>query len=132
MGPRKPTLSPLVLVVEDTPDARDFFVECLVRGGFRCVSAGDGVEAVRLAGEMLPALVLMDMSLPHMDGWEAVRRLKADPRTRAIPVIAVTAFALDYAERDALAAGCDDYLVKPCTPDRLVGAVSKALVPSRA
>lgn len=112
-----------ILLVEDNDMNRDMLSRRLLRRGYELVFAGDGQAAVEMALSESPRLVLMDMGLPVMDGWEATRRIKADPRTRAIPVIALTAHAM-AADRDkALAAGCDDFDTKPVDIERLVARI---------
>jgi two-component system cell cycle response regulator DivK len=105
-----------VLVVEDDMDNRCIVVKVLAADGYQVVEAIDGVEALERARQELPHLILMDLALPNMDGWEATRQLKMDPATQAIPVVAVTAFAMRGDEEQARAAGCDDYLPKPVRP----------------
>ena len=105
-----------ILVVEDDMDNRRIVVKVLVVEGYEVIEAIDGVEALTRAREELPNLILMDLALPKMDGWEATRQLKMDPVTRAIPVVALTAFAMRGDEEQARAAGCDDYLPKPVRP----------------
>ena len=117
-----------VLLVEDNPENRDMLSRRLIRRGFEVSFAVDGEEAVARTRAELPDIVLMDLSLPVMDGWEATRRLKADPTTRAIPVIALTAHAMAGDREKALAAGCDDYDTKPVDLDRLLGKI-RALAP---
>lgn len=112
-----------VLLVEDNDMNRDMLLRRLQRKGFDVLTALDGEEAIRMAQQFLPALVLMDMSLPVLDGWEATRRLKADPATRHIPVIALTAHALP-AERDrALEAGCAAFETKPIDFPKLLAVM---------
>jgi CheY-like chemotaxis protein len=109
-----------VLLVEDNEMNRDMLSRRLSRKGFDVVMAVDGAEALEMAVSQAPALILMDMNLPLIDGWEATRRLKADPATQAIPVIGLTAYAMD-ADRDrCLEAGCDDYDTKPVELPRLL------------
>ena len=116
-----------LLLVEDNEMNRDMLSRRLLRRGYELVYAMDGEEAVAMARAEAPALVLMDMGLPVIDGWEATRRLKADPLTRGIPVIALTAHAM-AADRDkCLAAGCDDFDTKPVDIARLLGKI-QALV----
>ena len=98
--------------------------------GFRVVEASNGAEAVEKALELTPDLILMDLSLPGMDGWEATRRLKADRRTKHIPVVALTGHALSGFWDMAKKAGCDAFVTKPCLPDRLVGEVRRLLASS--
>ncbi len=118
-----------VLLVEDNEMNRDMLSRRLARNGFEVVMAVDGQQAVDMATSENPAIILMDMSLPVMDGWEATRRVKADPATKAIPVIALTAHAMSEDEKKARDAGCDDFDTKPVDIQRLVGKM-KALVGS--
>lgn len=104
---------PKVLVVEDNELNRDMLTRRLARKGYETVSAVDGREGVAMARTAQPDLILMDMSLPVLDGWAATRELKAAPETRAIPVIALTAHAMAGDRDRALEAGCDDYDTKP-------------------
>jgi two-component system cell cycle response regulator DivK len=111
---------PRILVVEDDEMNRDSLTRLLRRRGYELLTARDGVEGVIVGQSEMPDLILMDMSLPVLDGWEATRRLKAMPKTQAIPIIALTAHAM-AADRDkALAAGCDDYDSKPIELTRLL------------
>jgi CheY-like chemotaxis protein len=109
-----------VLLVEDNEMNRDMLSRRLSRKGFEVSVALDGAEAVQVAAADSPALILMDMSLPVMDGWEATRRLKADAATAAIPVIGLTAHAMEGDRQKCLAAGCDDYDTKPVDLPRLL------------
>lgn len=119
--------APLILVVEDYDDAREMYVEYLSFTGFRVESATNGLEAIEMTHRLKPDLVLMDLALPKLDGWEATRRLKSDPATARIPVIALTGHALaGHAER-AREAGCDSFITKPCVPDELVAEISRVL-----
>ena len=118
-----------ILLVEDNPENRDMLSRRLIRRGYEIEFAEDGEEAVRKAGEVSPALILMDLSLPVMDGWEATRRIKADAATAAIPVIALTAHAMASDREKALCAGCDDYDTKPVDLERLLGKM-QALLPA--
>jgi CheY-like chemotaxis protein len=124
--------SPLVLVVDDYEDAREMYAEYLQYSGFRVAEARNGMEAMEKAFELRPDLILMDLSLPVMDGWEATRRLKADARTKAIPVVALTGHALAGHSDGARKAGCDAFVTKPCLPDALVMEVRRVLEESRA
>lgn len=117
----------LVLVVEDYQDAREMYAAYLQFSGFDVAEAGNGVEAVEKTTELLPDIVLMDLALPRMDGWEATRRLKADSRTRHIPVVALTGHALAGHAEGARAAGCDAFVTKPCLPDALVAEIRRLL-----
>ena len=111
---------PKVLLVEDNEMNRDMLSRRLARNGYDVVMAVNGQEGVDMAGREKPDLILMDMSLPVLDGWEATRRLKADPATASIPVIALTAHAMDSDREKALAAGCDDFDTKPIELPRLL------------
>ena len=111
---------PKILLVEDNEMNRDMLSRRLTRKGFEVVIAVDGGEALELVADESPALILMDMSLPVIDGWEATRRLKADESTRDIPVIALTAHAMSSDREKCLDAGCDDYDTKPIELKRLL------------
>ena len=117
----------LVLVVDDYQDAREMCREDLSYCGFRVAEARNGHEAIEKAISLLPDLILMDLSLPGMDGWEATRRLKADEKTCKIPVVALTGHALAGHSEGAKAAGCDAFVTKPCMPDQLVAEVKRVL-----
>jgi two-component system, cell cycle response regulator DivK len=118
---------PRILVVEDDEMNRDSLTRLLRRRGYELLTARDGVEGVMVGESEMPDLILMDMSLPVLDGWEATRRLKATPKTQAIPIIALTAHAM-AADRDkALAAGCDDYDSKPIELKRLLPKIEALL-----
>ena len=129
----KPT-RPRVLLVDDYLDAREMYTEYLELSGFDVVQASDGMEALRLAVEAVPDIIVMDLSLPVMDGWEATRRLKADGRTADVPVVALTGHALAGISDGARRAGCDAFVTKPCLPEDLVTEIHRALHkrPSRA
>jgi CheY-like chemotaxis protein len=118
-----------LLVVEDNELNRDMLYRRLVRRGYDVVIATDGAEGVTAASRERPDLILMDMSLPIIDGWEATRQLKAARETRHIPVIALTAHAMDGDERRAREAGCDDFDTKPVDLPRLLGKIV-ALLPT--
>ena len=118
---------PLILVVDDYQDAREMYAEYLQFSGFRVAEARNGNEAVEQAFALKPDLILMDLSLPGMDGWEATRRLKADERTSQIPIVALTGHALAGASEGAKKAGCDSFVTKPCLPDDLVVEVRRML-----
>ncbi|HEX7243398.1 MAG TPA: response regulator [Longimicrobiaceae bacterium] len=120
-----------ILLVEDNEDNRTVYRLLLEHYGYRVVEATDGEDGVRRAREERPALVLMDISIPIIDGWEATRILKADPGTASIPVIALTAHALPADRARAVEVGCDGYLVKPIEPRRVVEEVRKRLDPAR-
>jgi two-component system, cell cycle response regulator DivK len=119
--------TPLILVVDDYQDAREMYAEYLQFSGFRVAEARNGNEAVEQAFALSPDLILMDLSLPGMDGWEATRQLKSDERTRHIPVVALTGHALAGASEGAKKAGCDSFVTKPCLPDDLVVEVRRML-----
>ncbi len=116
-----------ILLVEDNEMNRDMLSRRLARKAFEVVIAVDGQAGVDMAGSESPDLILMDLSLPVMDGWEATRRIKADPGTQAIPVIALTAHAMAGDEQKALEAGCDDYDTKPVNFKRLLGKIENLL-----
>jgi two-component system cell cycle response regulator DivK len=118
---------PRVLLVDDYPDAREMYTEYLEFSGFDVVQAGNGMEALQRATEDAPDIILMDLSLPVMDGWEATRRLKADARTAGIPVVALTGHALAGISEGAKKAGCDAFVTKPCLPEDLVTEIRKIL-----
>ena len=118
---------PLILVVDDYQDAREMYAEYLQFSGFRVAEARNGNEALEQAFSLKPDLILMDLSLPGMDGWEATRQLKSDERTRHIPVVALTGHALAGASDGARKAGCDSFVTKPCLPDDLVVEVRRML-----
>jgi two-component system, cell cycle response regulator DivK len=119
--------APLVLVVEDYPDAREMYCEYLRFSGFRVAEARNGEEALEKAFTLLPDVVLMDLALPLMDGWEATRRLKSDRRTADILVVALTGHALAGHAEGARRAGCDAFVTKPCLPDDLVDEIRRLL-----
>jgi two-component system cell cycle response regulator DivK len=118
---------PRVLIVDDYPDAREMYSEYLQFSGFDVVEAGNGMEALQRAVDAAPDIILMDLSLPVMDGWEATRRLKADKRTASIPVVALTGHALAGISEGARKAGCDAFVTKPCLPEDLVKEIRKVL-----
>ncbi|MFN8633149.1 MAG: response regulator [Chloroflexota bacterium] len=116
-----------ILLVEDNEMNRDMLSRRLQRRGHDLVVAADGAQGLALARSELPHLILMDMSLPIVDGWEATRQLKADPATGSIPIIALTAHAMAEDRERALEAGCDDYDTKPIELPRLVGKIDALL-----
>ncbi|MGE5243473.1 MAG: response regulator [Betaproteobacteria bacterium] len=118
---------PRVLLVDDYPDAREMYCEFLEYSGFEVVQAANGIEALQRAAELAPDIILMDLSLPVMDGWEATRRLKANPRTANVPVVALTGHALAGISEGARQAGCDAFITKPCLPDELVAEIRRVL-----
>ncbi len=120
-----------ILLVEDNEMNRDMLSRRLARKKYEVLVAVDGAEGLELAGSEGPDLILMDMSLPVMDGWEATRQLKASPETKAIPVIALTAHAMSGDREKAMEAGCDDYDTKPIELPRLL-AKMEALLEEKA
>jgi two-component system, cell cycle response regulator DivK len=116
-----------VLVVEDDPDNLGMVVKVLTVEGYAILEARDGASAVAVARREHPDLIIMDLGMPGMDGWEASRRLKADPETADIPIIALTAFAMRGDEERARGAGCDGYLSKPCRPQTIRETVHRFL-----
>jgi two-component system cell cycle response regulator DivK len=118
---------PKVLLVEDNEMNRDMLSRRLTRRGFEVVFAADGQQGVDLARSEKPDIILMDMSLPVMDGWEATRRIKEDGTMRRIPVIGLTAHAMSGDREKAIEAGCDDYDSKPVEIDRLLGKINRLL-----
>ena len=116
-----------ILLVEDNEMNRDMLTRRLERKGFEVVIAVDGQAGVDMASSSNPDIILMDLSLPVMDGWEATRQIKADPATQSIPVIALTAHAMAGDEQKALQAGCDDYDTKPIDLKRLLGKIENLL-----
>ena len=116
-----------ILVVDDTDDNRDMLARRLARRGFEIEQARDGEEACRAAVASRPDLILMDMQMPVLDGYEATRRIKADPATAAIPIVGLTAYAMAGDREKVLAAGCDDYEPKPVDLASLVGKITTLL-----
>jgi two-component system, cell cycle response regulator DivK len=123
---------PRILLVEDNEMNRDMLSRRLLRKNYEVVLAEDGESGVQLAHSEAPDLILMDMSLPVIDGWTATRQLKASPRTAAIPVIALTAYAMAGDREKALEAGCDDYDTKPIELPRLLGKMEALLGADRS
>jgi two-component system cell cycle response regulator DivK len=120
-------LKPLILVVEDFDDAREMYRDYLEFSGFRVETARDGREAIEKAQTLQPDLILMDLSLPGVDGWEATRLLKSDPATSHLLIVALSAHALAAEGNRARDAGCDGFIAKPCLPPDLVTEVSHYL-----
>jgi len=116
-----------ILLVEDNEMNRDMLSRRLTRKGYEVVIATDGQEAVDMARSAGPDLILMDMSLPVIDGWEATRQVKANPESKAVPIIALTAHAMSGDREKALAAGCDDYDTKPIELPRLLEKIESLL-----
>jgi CheY-like chemotaxis protein len=118
---------PLVLLAEDFEDARELYRDYLEFSGFAVQTANNGREAIAQAIAVQPDIILMDASMPVLDGWQATRELKSNPATKHIPVLALTAHAFDDARREAKNVGCDGFVTKPCLPDDLVTKVRAAL-----
>jgi CheY-like chemotaxis protein len=116
-----------ILLVEDNEMNRDMLSRRLTRRGFEVIFAVDGQQGVDLARSERPDIILMDMSLPVIDGWEATRRVKSDAATRGVPVIGLTAHAMSGDREKAIEAGCDDYDTKPVEIDRLIGKIERLL-----
>jgi CheY-like chemotaxis protein len=116
-----------ILLVEDNEMNRDMLTRRLERKGYEVVIAVDGQAGIDMASSASPDIILMDLSLPVIDGWEATRNIKADPATQSIPVIALTAHAMAGDEQKALQAGCDDYDTKPVNLKRLLGKIGNLL-----
>ena len=119
-----------VLLVEDNEMNRDMLSRRLARKGYVVLTATDGLEGVSMAAREIPDIILMDMSLPEIDGWEATRRIKAAPETASIPIVALTAHAMASDREKALEAGCDDFDTKPVELDRLLRKMEKFLTVS--
>ncbi len=118
-----------ILIVEDNPMNLDMLSRRLQRAGYQIVSAENGVLGVEAARREKPDLILMDLSLPEIDGWEATRRIKADPACRHIPIVALTAHALTSDRESALSAGCSDFDTKPVEMARLLTKIKTLLTP---
>ena len=118
---------PLVLIVEDQVDLRQLYAQELVLSGFDVIEAGNGADAITHCSEQFPDVILMDLSLPILDGWEATRRLKVDSRTAHIPVVALTAHDGSGELQRATRAGCDWFVPKPCQPHDLIEEVRRVL-----
>ncbi len=123
---------PLILIVDDNVDAREMYAIYLEHAGFRASEAADGETAIDAAKQDRPALILMDATMPRLDGWEAARRLKADPETRSIPLIMLTAHAFAEHRDRAAEVGADAFLAKPVLPDTLAAEIRKVLAASGA
>jgi two-component system cell cycle response regulator DivK len=120
-------VSKRILVIEDTEDNRRILRDLLTSAGFELIEAVDGEKGVFAATEVNPDLILMDIQLPIVDGYEAARRIKSNPATRHIPIIAVTSYALSGDEAKAREAGCDGYIAKPFSPRHVLATVRKFL-----
>jgi two-component system, cell cycle response regulator DivK len=121
-----------ILIVEDNEVNRDMLSRRLARRGYEVICAVNGQQGIEMAHDQTPDLILMDMSLPVLDGWEATRKLKSTPETQTIPVIALTAHALMNDREQAFEAGCDDYETKPIDFPRLLGKVAARIGPGDA
>jgi two-component system, cell cycle response regulator DivK len=120
-------MSKKILVVEDTEDNRQILRDLLGMAGYEMVEAHDGLQGVAMAAEHKPDLILMDIQMPVLDGYEATRRIKADPALAAIPIVAVTSYALSGDEQKARDAGCNDYIAKPYSPRQMLAKVREIL-----
>jgi two-component system, cell cycle response regulator DivK len=120
-------MSKRILVVEDQEDNRQILRDLLTSAGYEMSEAGDGQEALVQVGKTRPDLILMDIQLPIMDGYEATRRIKSDPKTKAIPIVVVTSYALSGDEAKAREAGCDAYVTKPYSPRALLAKIKEFL-----
>jgi len=118
---------PLVLIVEDQPELRQLYAQELTMSGFEVIEAGNGADAISHASSHVPDVVVMDLSLPVVDGWEATRRIKDDRRTTHIPVVALTAHDGSGELQRATRAGCDWFVPKPCQPHDLIEEVRRIL-----
>ncbi|MGQ0584346.1 MAG: response regulator [Reyranella sp.] len=120
-------MSKKILVVEDTEDNRQILRDLLGMAGYEMVEAHDGLQGVAMAAEHRPDLILMDIQMPVLDGYEATRRIKADPALAAIPIVAVTSYALSGDEAKARDAGCNDYIAKPYSPRQMLAKIREIL-----
>ena len=124
---RRDRARPLLLIAEDDSALRGLYVEHLSISGFDVIQAADGADAIERTSSRQPDVVVMDLSLPIIDGWEATRRLKSDARTAHIPVVALTAYDTSPELQRAMLAGCDWFIPKPCPPDALVTEIRRVL-----
>jgi two-component system cell cycle response regulator DivK len=124
--------APLILVVDDYEDNREMYSQYLEFTGMRVAEAANGKEALAKAAEVMPDLIVMDLSLPGVDGWEATRTIKRDPKLREVLVLALTGHALEGASQSAKDAGCDGFLTKPCLPEDLHREIERMLGAPRA
>jgi CheY-like chemotaxis protein len=125
--PRAGDTPPLVLVVDDYDDNREMYSSYLEFAGLRVAEAVNGKEALAKTQALMPDLIVMDLSLPGVDGWQATRTIKKNPKTRDILVLALTGHALEGASQGARDAGCDAFLTKPCMPERLADEIKRLL-----
>ena len=126
-GDANEAVPPLVLIVDDYEDNREMYSSYLDYAGLRVAEAANGTEALSKTSELMPDLIVMDLSLPGIDGWQATRTIKQDPRTRHILVLALTGHALEGASQSATEAGCDGFLTKPCLPEDLCREIQRML-----
>jgi two-component system, cell cycle response regulator DivK len=119
--------SPLVLMIDDVEDNRDMYAQIVSHAGWRAAAAADGEEGLKLAEALKPNVIVLDMGLPKMDGWEVANRLKSAPATSGIPVIALTGHVTREARQRAITAGVDEFIAKPCLPVDLVEAIRRHL-----
>ena len=124
------TMGTTILIVEDNPDNQTIYRTILEHYGYRVLTAGNGEDGVRIAREEMPDLILMDVSIPIIDGWEATKILKADPATAKIHIVALTAHAMAADRAKATEVGCDGYLAKPVEPRRVIEEVQRFVGPS--
>jgi two-component system, cell cycle response regulator DivK len=122
-----PAPPPLVLIVDDYDDNREMYSSYLEFAGLRVAEAANGKDALTKTSELMPDLIVMDLSLPGIDGWQATRTIKQDPRTRHVLVLALTGHALEGASQGAKEAGCDGFLTKPCLPEDLCAEIQRML-----
>ncbi|MBI4905343.1 MAG: response regulator [Acidobacteria bacterium] len=122
-----PVRRQLILVADDYKDTRDLYGEFLSRAGFHVALASDGLEAVGKARELQPDLIVMDLSMPGMDGAKANHRLKEDERTKCIPVVLLTAYELEHLAAELSLAGFAGFLMKPCMPNELIAEINRVL-----
>ena len=125
-------IAPLVLIVDDYEDNREMYSQYLQFAGLRVAEAANGKEALSKTTELMPDLIVMDLSLPGVDGWQATRLIKEDPKTRDILVLALTGHALEGASQGAKDAGCDGFLTKPCLPEDLCREIQRMLAAAGA
>jgi two-component system, cell cycle response regulator DivK len=127
---KKPSPSdPLILLVDDVADNIDVYTQFFLHRGWRTATASNGLEGLTSAAGLRPDLIVLDLGMPGMDGWEVARRLKADVVTRSIPIIALTGHVLGDSQRRAREAGVEEFLAKPCLPQDLADAIKKHLRP---
>jgi two-component system cell cycle response regulator DivK len=117
--------APLVLVIDDVEDNRDVYAQFLQHAGWRVATAADGEEGLAKAAQLQPSVIILDLGLPKMDGWEVAQRLKSTPATSAIAVLALTGHVTPEARKRALAAGVDEFCTKPCLPNDLVATIRR-------